>query len=464
MHNPNPPVTPRRSSRVPLAVPILVTSLEPATHFSGVCETLVVNAHGCAMRSPVRLQTGVALHFHSKEGRQATARVVSCQPLGVNGQGWRLGARLDRPDNFWGLQNCPNDWPALLATSALPETLPVAGRLAGHVPTPRGSASVPGNGVGQNKEEHITRVVVESVRALQAEVMAIKEKLAREERNRSRFEVSLSSIPPELEQQLELRLRKELGPRVLDEARQQSAQLLTAAKATIDQKTSEACQEFRGRIAEEFQVFEQRAQEMSGYISENIREHLRRGLGEFHERLVDGGNRLKQRSEELLEFLQQSLNEEHNGRCRELEQIRLAVASESARLQEQVEYLDSRIAKLYESACRLESGIEKRLTQMASDAVERARGELESAAKATFQEWITHSSEVVGHQTREASEELKNVEKEVVASVSEALKAQTVEALQTFDKSMEVTAKHSAERWRLALAARLNAAVKSLGE
>ena len=103
MHNANSPAALRRSSRVPVNVPILVTSLEPGTRFSEVCETLVVSAHGCAMRSPVKLDAGVLLHFHSKEGRETTAKVINCQPLSSDRSGWQLAARLDRPENFWGL-------------------------------------------------------------------------------------------------------------------------------------------------------------------------------------------------------------------------------------------------------------------------------------------------------------------------------------------------------------------------
>ena len=55
---------------------------------------------------------------------------------------------------------------------------------------------------------------------------------------KSRFEVSLSQIPPELEQQLEFRLKKELGPQILKQAGEQSEQVLSAAKAAIDQKTT----------------------------------------------------------------------------------------------------------------------------------------------------------------------------------------------------------------------------------
>ncbi len=96
--------TVRRSSRVPIKVPVRVTSVEPNTQLSEIGETLVVSAHGCALRFPLKLDTGSALRLHSRGGRQATAHVVFCQP---DGQGFRLGARLDRPENFWGLESCP---------------------------------------------------------------------------------------------------------------------------------------------------------------------------------------------------------------------------------------------------------------------------------------------------------------------------------------------------------------------
>jgi PilZ domain len=93
----------RRSSRVPVKVAIRVTSMEPNAQISEICETLVVSAHGCALRFPLKLDTGRALRLHSRGGRQATAYVVFCQPMGSDGQGFRLGAQLDRPENFLGI-------------------------------------------------------------------------------------------------------------------------------------------------------------------------------------------------------------------------------------------------------------------------------------------------------------------------------------------------------------------------
>src|SRR5438309_11979337 len=102
MHNADSPAL-RRSSRVPAAVPILVTSLE-GTQFSEVCETLVVNAHGCAILTRVKLDSGVPLHLHTKEGLEASAHEVYCHTNDSDTRIWRLGATLNRPQTFWGLK------------------------------------------------------------------------------------------------------------------------------------------------------------------------------------------------------------------------------------------------------------------------------------------------------------------------------------------------------------------------
>ena len=467
MHNGVAPTTLRRSSRVPTAVQILVTSLE-GTHFSEVCETLVVNAHGCAMLTRVKLDTGVPLNLHSKDGRETTAHVVTCQPLGSDHRSWRLGAKLDRPENFWGLRNCPKDWvlPAPVAPPRAPQILKSMNTLTPHQLS--GQGSLPSEAVldrvAWQLEAQMRKMIAEQVRPLQAEVMALKERVAQREANPSRFEVSLSSIPPELEQQLELRLRKDLGPRVLDEARQQSVHLLKSAKATIDQRTTESYENFLCRVVEELKVVEKRAQEISAHISENTREHLRRGLEDFHQKLLDGGNSLQRLSEELLQFLQHNLNAEHDARRGDLEQLRTSAASESSRLQEQVEYLDTRIAKLDESTRCLESGLDHRLSRMSSETVKEARSQFENLANEILEELTARSIKALGDQLEAETENMKVVQNGIVASVSESLKGQAANALQAFEHSLEHLARLSTERWRLKLEGGLNALAKSLNE
>jgi len=463
MHNSNVP-TLRRSSRVPITVPVLVTSLDPGYNFSEVCETLVVSAHGCAMRAPIKLEAGIPLHFHSQEGRVTTAEVVYCQPLGSDRQSWRLGARFDRPGNFWGLQTCPKDWSRLPATAA--------GNVA---PTVSATSILPPNQAmasakialdrikEQLSNEHLKAMLAELVQPLEAEVADLKEKLAQGAK-RSRFEVSLSQIPPELEKQLELRLERELGPQVLKQAREQSEQILEAAKIAIEQKTAETHSEFLRRVTLDLQAVVQQTQGLSTDITHNLREHLNRGLGELHLQTTDAGNRLKRLSNDLLGVMEQSLGQVHDARRQELEQFQAAVAGESSRLQQQIADLDCRMGKLDESARRLESGLDKRLSQMSSDTVRSARSQMDSALEVVLSELGTRSVQELQNQLGEASASLQTIQKGIEASLSESLRIQVAETLQSFEHRMEDLAQQSVERWRLALGGALNSLARTLGE
>jgi hypothetical protein len=466
MHNAD-TTTCRRSSRVPTAVQILVTSLE-GMHFSDVCETMVVNAHGCAMLTRVKLENGIPLHFHSKDGRQTTARVVSCQSTGPDHRTWRLGAKLDQPENFWGLRECPQDW-------TLPEAAPAPPKLFQvKPPNPPAFQELPRHGnqtpdalldrAARQFEAQMKRMITEMVTPLQAEIVTLKDRLARREANPSRFEVSLSSIPAELEQQIESRLRKDLGPKVVSEAREQSAHLLASAKTIVDQQTGEVRENFRRMAAEQLGAVEKRAQEISAAISHNTQEHVRGGLEEFQQKLSDGGNSLKLLSEELLEFLQQNLNAEHEARRGDLDQLRAAVASESLRLQQEIGSLDTRIGKLDQSTSSLESGLDQRLSRISSDTVKDTRMQFESAANETLEDLTARSAALLRDQMDETSGNMKKIHEAIVESVSELLKSQSANALQAFEDSMDHLARLSVERWRLKLEGGLTAMTKSLND
>ncbi len=448
-----------------MTLPILVTSLEPGAQFSEVCETMVVSAHGCAMRSPTKLAAGVPLHFHSQEGRETTAQVVYCHPLGTE-QGWRLGTRFERPENFWGLKSCPKDWAKLPA--------PTEGKLAPKLPPNSMQVMPPDQAAASVKialdrirkqlsDDHLKVVLAELVQPIEAEVRELKERLAQGAK-RSKFEVSLSQIPPELEQQMELRLKNYLGPQVLQEAREQSEQVLQAAKAAIGQKTSETHNEFRLRVKQELEVVQQQARGLSEEVGQNLREHLNRGLGELHQEVVDAGNRLKRLSEDLLTVMERTLGEQHGVHRRELEQVQAVVKSESVRLQEQIADLDRRMATLDESARQLESGLDQRLSRLASETVRSARGQLESALEAALNELGTRNAQELAHQLDEANVNLKTIQKEIESSVSDSLNIQVADTLRSFEHSMEELAQLSVERWRIAFAGGLNSLVRTLGE
>jgi len=306
-------------------VPLRVTSLEPNGQFSEVCETLVVSAHGCALRFPIRLHAGSALRLHTREGRQTTAYVVACEPLGSDGQSWRLGARLDRPENFWGLEACPEDWRVLEMPS--PADQPHSRQASGgsvviHKPHARSASSqvILDKVEEQLSEDRLRPMLAKLVKPLQEEISELREKLSRDAR-RNRFEVSLGQIPPEVEQKLWERLRQELGARVLQETREQSKEALGSAKAAIEQKISEAQAEFRHRLAGELHAVEQRAQALSHELASATRQQVRAGTEKLQRQALDAGTQLTTKSAELASSLERRLVEAHEAHRLEIEQI-----------------------------------------------------------------------------------------------------------------------------------------------
>jgi hypothetical protein len=464
MHSADAPDTSRRSSRVPIALPVLVTALSPDTHFSEMCETMVVSAHGCALRSPAKLEAGSVVHFHSKEGREATAHVVDCQPMN-SGQrhSWRLAARLDQPENFWALQPCPQDW--------LSPKEPSSWRQFRHKPSPTPGAPVhlppqvaPAGPEKPLSEDRLNAVLAESLRPLRAELTSLQEALAKRESRRSNFDISLSYIPPEVENKLFSRLHQDLGPQVIHQACSHAEQAIASARAAIDQKVAEGEAGFRRHLEQELQTAAQRSQSLATEATDKLRQHLHAGLGSFEQRVLEAGAGLEGRAEALLDTLQQRLGKEHDAHCIEMKQLQTTITAEAARLQSEVASLDARIGRLDESARRLECDLDARLQQLASDMITRTRAELDATLAATLKEFSVRGARELSAQLDSACGNLKIIQKGIESSASELLRNQVTESLREFEQTLGAEARCSAERWRHVLAGGLSALVNTLGD
>jgi hypothetical protein len=425
MHSPNLPVPLRRSSRVPMTMPITITSVEPTAQFFEVCETLVVSAHGCAMRSPIRLEAGVLLQFRAKNGRQTTGQVVDCQPIGSNQPGWKVAAKLDLPGNFWGLSSCPDDWVRLM-------------EMAGEPPLTASGNNHP----AMPKMPMLRALVAEMVEPLRADMADLEERLA-QHKERNRFEVSLSRIPPEVEEKLWMRLREDLSAQSLRQTREHAEKLLGAAQSAIELKITEAEEEFQHWVREKQQVVEQHVQALSEQTADELRQRLRTVGEAFEQQASATGVRLEQRGEEFLQALLQRLGEEREAHRRELEAVQVAAASESSRLQAQLIELGRRMAELDETAQRLESGLNTRLMRMAAETVSGVRTQLQSAADSILENLVARNAKDMEHQLDEATARLKNIQNEIEVSVSESLKTNVSETLQSFEKAMDDSAQCS---------------------
>ena len=461
----------RRSSRVPMTVPVFVTSLEPSSRFSQMCETLVVNAHGCALRSPLKLDAGVAVQFHSKDGRETIAHVVACQPMGPNQEGWRLGVKLDRPENFWGLQPCPEEW------TRLPELPPAAKQKLPRAAAPGNGAThqspgqVPASLKGvfdkiekQLSDDNLKVVLAELIKPMKAEVASLAEKLAKAESKRSKFDVSLTQIPPELEEQLWGRLRQDLGAQAVRLTQEQAAQVLGATNATIEEKVSAAQNDFRQRMTQELKTVEQRAHALAQEITGTVQRHLGAGVDKFQQQVLDAGARLSERGDQLSQAMHHRLGEEHDEYRGEMHKVQATVEARATQLQVQIGDLDSRTGVLDGSVRRLETELDGHLEQLGAKIASRTRADLLEAGGAVLKDLQVQGADQIGKQLDGACGRLRSIQEETEISLAESLKAQIKESMQAFEQTMEELAQHSVGRWRIALARDLNSVATLLGE
>lgn len=122
----------RRSTRLPLEVPVLVTSLDASVPFCKQCNTTLVNAHGCGLVAPREIAGGTRVRVEIVSAmRHTTARVREVVSLGGDPETWLVGLELDVPGNFWGIDYAPSDWkieecasPAEQPQSDQPSTAP----------------------------------------------------------------------------------------------------------------------------------------------------------------------------------------------------------------------------------------------------------------------------------------------------------------------------------------------------
>lgn len=118
----------RRSTRLPLEVPVQVTSLSPHFSFSERCNTTLVNAHGCGLISPRALEMNLPVRLEIISAkRHTTAQVSEVVPLGGEPETWLIGLELNSPGNFWGIEYAPSDWAVeeIIGEASRPASLPI---------------------------------------------------------------------------------------------------------------------------------------------------------------------------------------------------------------------------------------------------------------------------------------------------------------------------------------------------
>jgi len=105
------PKATRRSTRLRVQIPLVVTSMDRRHPFSAQCVALVVSPQGCGIRASqaLPLETPVLLG-DLPGGGTASGRVANCLPLGNDGKYFLIGVSLYNEGNVWGLPDPPEDW------------------------------------------------------------------------------------------------------------------------------------------------------------------------------------------------------------------------------------------------------------------------------------------------------------------------------------------------------------------
>ena len=137
----------RRSSRVRWRMAVRITSLDPKTAFSEICETLVVNVHGAGVRSPAAMAIATPVQVETADHRTALGWVTDFEPIGHDGKWWLLGIGLEQPANFWEVPNPPDNWFGQLVPVERPTTQSPARKFnvwpGAYGPQPRTAATSP---------------------------------------------------------------------------------------------------------------------------------------------------------------------------------------------------------------------------------------------------------------------------------------------------------------------------------
>jgi len=234
----------RRSTRVRARISILITSLDAAIPFSLLCETLMVNAHGCAAKVPQPLEIGMPVRLRVSllpsnktrdsaphDTREATARIVQCQPIGGSQPSWVAAIEMDNPGNIWGLTPAPEDWKRFEAAATQVKAGAPAGRPAIELKMPVWPLASP---------------AVKSALPARASDDELKKQLAAQQETtaslENRLARSLASLPGVVREQLAAaqqetvaQVRKQLGA-MLAESVQEQLPAQTEAMARLQER------------------------------------------------------------------------------------------------------------------------------------------------------------------------------------------------------------------------------------
>ena len=100
----------RSRTRLPLCVPLMVTSLDSSLRFESVADTVDISSSGALLRFPFHVPAGTLVRLDVLSGDQIFhGRIVTAQKNGRRGFLIRIEL-LIKTGNCWRLKSPPGDW------------------------------------------------------------------------------------------------------------------------------------------------------------------------------------------------------------------------------------------------------------------------------------------------------------------------------------------------------------------
>ncbi len=510
------PVMTRRSTRLRAQIPILITSLDPTVTLALFCETVVVNAHGCAARVHQSLTNGMPVRLQVGDS-EATGRVAVCTPMGDSQADWLVGIELDQPENIWGLKTVPKDW-APFAGSA-PQSRPHEPAAVAAPPSKaewplgsssRGTALVARTAAQEELDTKLGRQqeVIDSLQdrlaSLEATTQVIQNGPANEQQIiaqiRRQVDASLAELARPLQEEVAL-CRKDAQQIQLDIIRleklpEQIAQRVEAGfQALLEQARAEFLQErVRDPVALAVQdALVQARTELSAEVAralETLNAEMSRRLEQLTNDLESRtAERLEQRLKATEVEIQTARAEEFNqslapmvDRITDLRQQALSsldtVQQETERCQAQLrtfrEQRDEAEAWIVERTGNFRKEIQDTVLETSGQIKGRIQMAVELACQPVqkirdettrqMQEQAAMQARLFREKLDETGERLASLQRDIEGAVAESLRAQVAQTSAVFQREIGRIAQCVVEEWRSALAKNLQSLTYGLGQ
>jgi hypothetical protein len=366
--------TTRQSTRVAARIAVTIVSTNPFIEFSESCNTVSVNAQGCAMHSDKPLAVSTPVLLRLQNGKEAGGQVAFCKGSPSNDKLWGLGIVLDKPGNFWGLDPCPKDWVTEDDNAA----------------TSPSSRQVDAGG-SKTAEPGITAAQIESVRSELREGMRqelasmfadsrakLNEELQTQKKNTALAEGLLQDAVKAREsltsavQSLEEELQKKAA-----DGTKNAIERIEASMNALKLEAQTDSEEQLQRIRKETEEIDSRVEKAFSSQSEKAQQQFSEAVEGKKKEIADAASSIGQVSDQIYTTVKGRLENDFESQKEVVASTRNSITAEVSRLQAEVGGIEDRLISLRERSSQQETDFGVRLDERASEAIKQVQVSLE---------------------------------------------------------------------------------------